>query len=160
LEIDPSSTETKTFALPAYDASPCAGSVPFDRQLTIESFTDFSLLHHVIDSTLQTTLPSFIQYSDSEGTFSITITDPNTTGEYNLRVIATEPNSGAINTEVVFKLTLTCTITQFFNTAKGVGNINYMITADLSSKRYSVPLPTFATEPPYCMLLPLEVKLI
>jgi hypothetical protein len=77
-----------------------------------------------------------------------------------VRVIAFEPLRGETNNDVVFKLTLTCSITQFFNSVKGIENINYVIPADLNSIRYTVPMPSYVTKPTYCMLLPVKLRLI
>jgi hypothetical protein len=75
-EIDPSSTEAKTFLLPVYNAFPCAGSVSYQRQLKLDSFTDFLLNSHQLDPNLSSPLPDFLTYSDSDGIFSISIADP------------------------------------------------------------------------------------
>jgi hypothetical protein len=78
---------------------------------------------------------------------------------YLIRVIAFEPLRGATNSDVVFKLTLTCSITQFFNSLKGVENINYVIPADLNSVFYTVSMPTYVTKPTYCLLNAPDVTL-
>ena len=48
------------------------------------------------------------------------INNPTDTGTYKLKVVATEPVDGVVNEELKFTLTLTCTITSFFNTKKNV----------------------------------------
>lgn len=43
---------------------------------------------------------------------------------------------------------------------KGIENFSYVIPADLNSVPKTLPIPTYATIPLYCMLLPPEVRLI
>jgi hypothetical protein len=143
LEINPVSNVAIEGDLPVYDSYPCSKQI--ERELRLESFTDFSLNLHVLDPNVQTLLPNFLAFSDLSGKFSILTSDPTLTGEYQLRVVASEPLSGTTNSEVVFKLTLACTITELFSSVKEIENINYVIPAGLNSARKTVPIPSYAT---------------
>jgi hypothetical protein len=97
-------------------------------------------------------LPNFISFSDFNGTISIDISNPIDTGTYNFSVLATEGVSGHTNTQVSFTLTLTCTISVFYNSVKNVKNVNYVIDAAMDSKAITMPVPVYETQPDYCLL--------
>jgi hypothetical protein len=146
LEVDPNSLEPTVINLPAYTNIPCGISVPMQRELKVDSDTPQSL-------------PSFITFSDEDGTITIDLTDPKVTGVYKLIVIATEPISGNFNDEVKFYLEMTCTTTLFYNFTKGVKNIYYEIPADLTSPLVKLPLPVYKTTPEWCLLIPYSLAL-
>lgn len=79
------------------------------------------------------------------GSIYISISNPKDTGIYSFSVLATESISGKTNNEVRFKLTLTCTITAFFNTKKNIKNVNYVISAAQDQRPVIMSLPVYAT---------------
>jgi hypothetical protein len=87
------------------------------------------------------------------------ISNPTDTGIYYFTVLATEKVSGLTNSEVKFKLTLTCTISVFYNSEKNVKNVNYAISALLATKAFTMPLPVFMTKPDYCLLTPYQLSI-
>ena len=146
-EIDPKSTGPKMIPLPTFTLLPCLTAVKHSRTLSFDAAT-------------QQPLPSFISFSDLDGSISVQITDPSDTGTYKLKVVASEPISGLSNSEVRFTLTLTCTVTQLFNSEKNVNNLIYRIPSDLNSKPVSLPLPVYKTTPDYCLLTPYALALV
>ena len=68
--------------------------------------------------------------------------------------------SGLTNTEVNFILTLTCTITLFYNTAKNVKNVNFAVGATTNNLPITMAVPVYGTLPDYCLLVPVELSLI
>ena len=67
--------------------------------------------------------------------------------------------SGLANTEVNFTLTLTCTITLFYNTAKNVKNVNFAVGATTNNLPITMAVPVYGTLPDYCLLKPDDVEL-
>ena len=91
------------------------------------------------------TLPSFITYSDLNGTILIDISNPKDTNTYSFSVLATESVSGQTNTQVSFTVTLTCTISLFYNSVKNVKNISYVIGAAMDNKALTMAVPVYET---------------
>ncbi len=136
-EINPTNKTPKVIQLPVYWLDPCDSSMSYTRQLLFNS---------------SSTLPSFITYSDSNGTILIDISNPKDTDTYSFSVLANESVSGNKNTQVSFNVTLTCTISVFYNTVKNVKNVNYVIGAAMDSKAITMAVPVYETQPDYCLL--------
>ena len=135
-----------TIDLPTYECVPCK-SLPYTREVTLVGSTG-------------STLPSFVTFSDLNGKISVVITNPATTGSYTFKVKATETNSGMINEEVEFKVTLTCTITSFTNTVKNVKDVVYLIGQVSTVPSVTTLLvPTYSATPSYCLLTPFKLTL-
>lgn len=154
-EIDPEAQAPMIVPLPVYRCIPCLTSTTYTRHLVVES------ANPVFGTPSQGTLPTFIVPVDANGEIEVSITNPWDTGEYFLRVIATERAGDVFNDEVIFKLTLKCTITRFYNLAKGVSNrITYKIPFDLNSQPFSSTMPVYETHPSYCMLLAPQTSIV
>ena len=103
-------------------------------------------------------LPAFITYSDANGIITVSISDPQYTGIYQINVIANEPGSGKSNADIVFKLTLKCTIKYFHNTLVGVKNLVYEVYPG-ENPAVLLTKPQYSTEPSYCLVTPYELKI-
>jgi len=57
---------------------------------------------------------------------------------------------------VTFKLTLTCTVKQFFNKVKSLSNIVYTIPSSLISPADIYAMPVYETNPAHCQLKDIE----
>jgi hypothetical protein len=112
-----------------------------------------------VDAATEVALPSFITYSDVDGTMSVDLTNPNVTGIYLLKIVAKEAISGLVHQDVKFTLEMTCTTTFFYNFSKGVKNVYYEIPYDLTSPNVKLSLPVYKTTPDYCLLQPYTLTL-
>jgi hypothetical protein len=56
-------------------------------------------------------------------------------------------------------VTLTCTISLFYNTVKNVKNISYVIGAAMNSIPMTMSVPVYGTVPDYCLLTPVELSI-
>jgi len=78
-------------------------------------------------------------------------------------VIVTETNglvNGPVNDEVTFKLTLTCTVTQFFKIEKSLTYIDFTILPSLTSPADIYEMPVYGTDPAYCQLYDIESSVV